>query len=73
MINFKQITVEEAMGMIANNDLDNLYFITSSTGEEFACVKNYQTTFSSLSKKTYFKKEEIEARHNVKFRPEGSI
>ncbi|HLR91940.1 MAG TPA: hypothetical protein VK048_02685 [Atopostipes sp.] len=71
MINFKQITVEEAMGMIANNDLDNLYF--SSSEDEVACVKNYQTTFSSLSKKTYFKKEEIETRPSFKIRPEGSI
>lgn len=57
MTNFREINFSEAMEMVANDDLDNLYFRNDI---HISCVADYKIDVSELKTKTYFKKEYVE-------------
>lgn len=57
MIQFREISTKESLEMIANNQLNNLYFKTK--GGQIDCVKGYNINFDDITKRQYFKKEEI--------------
>lgn len=59
MINFREITVHEAMEMIADDELDNLYYDVSRNGKDIVCVTEYKIAFNDLNKVSYFKKEVV--------------
>lgn len=56
MIQYRQIEFAEAMKMIANDELKNLYF---QRGGGIVCIGDYQMDISRLKDKTYFRKEAI--------------
>lgn len=58
MEQYREIGIKEAMEMVANDDLDNLYFKVN--GGALDQAKGYSVNFSKINKKQYFKKETIE-------------
>lgn len=62
MLNFREIKVAEALNMIANDDVDDLYFLMANTSINHGLlrVKQYKTTFVDLPKHRYFLLEEVE-------------
>ena len=57
MIQYREISVKEAMDMIVQDDWDNLYFKTSQGAID--CVKDYSIKYAGITKKQYFRKETI--------------
>lgn len=57
MIQYRQITFKEAMEMIANDNLDNLYFVN---GNGVVCIKSYRIDIDALKDKEYYRREVIE-------------
>lgn len=55
MKTFKQIKFEEAMAMVANMQLENLYFVIEG---KLACVENYSMDMAKLHEKEWFKRED---------------
>lgn len=57
MIQFREISVSEALDMIANDQLKNLYFRTR--GGQIDCVTEYKVDYTDIAKRKYFKMENI--------------